>query len=76
MLDNLVCERRFHALNVIDDFNREALSVEIDLNMLAQRVVRVLDRIVVNHNYPAMLRMVNGSECISLTLAEHAEIHI
>ena len=38
--------RRFRTLNVVDDFNREALAVEIDLNIPAQRVIRVLYWIV------------------------------
>ncbi|MCF2030885.1 integrase core domain-containing protein, partial [Escherichia coli] len=61
--------------NVVDDFNREALSIEIDLNLPAQRVVRVLDRIAANRGYPVMLRMDNGPEFISLALAEWAEQH-
>ncbi|EEJ9091723.1 hypothetical protein AU759_22970, partial [Salmonella enterica subsp. diarizonae] len=44
MNDALVCGRRFRTFNVVDDFNREALSIEIDLNLPAPRVVRVLDR--------------------------------
>lgn len=59
--------------NIVDDFNREALSIEIDLNLPAQRVVRVLDRIAANRGYPVMLRMDNGPEFISLALAEWAE---
>ncbi|MGQ7122743.1 integrase core domain-containing protein, partial [Escherichia sp. HC-CC4] len=61
--------------NVVDDFNREALSIEIDLNLPAQRVVRVLDKIAANRGYPVMLRMDNGPEFISLALAEWAEKH-
>ncbi|HGB3610063.1 TPA: IS3 family transposase, partial [Salmonella enterica subsp. enterica serovar Eastbourne] len=41
MHDALVCGRRFRTFNVVDDFNREALSIEIDLNLPALRVVRV-----------------------------------
>lgn len=41
----LVYGRRFRTFNVVDDCNREALSIEIDLNLPALRVVRVLDRI-------------------------------
>lgn len=43
MNDALVCGRRFRTFNVVDDFNREALAIEIDLNIPAQRVVRVLE---------------------------------
>ncbi len=60
MHDALVCGHRFRTFNVVDDFNREALSIEIDLNLPAPRVVRVLDRIAANRGYPAMLRVDNG----------------
>lgn len=75
MHDALVCGRRFRTFNVVDDFNREALPIEIDLNLPALRVVRVLDRIAANRGYPVMLRMDNGPEFISLALAEWAELH-
>ncbi len=73
MHDALVCGRRFRTFNVVDDFNREALAIEIDLNIPAQRVVRVLDRIVANRGYPLKIRMDNGPELVSLTLAQWAE---
>ncbi|MGY3308695.1 transposase InsO family protein [Pantoea ananatis] len=70
MHDALVCCRRFRTFNVVDDFNREALATEIDLNIPAKRVVTVLDRIVANCGYPLKMRMDNGPELISLTLAQ------
>lgn len=75
MHDALACGCRFRTFNVVDDFNREALSIEIDLNLPALRVVRVLDRSVANRGYPVMLRMDNGPEFISLALAEWTEKH-
>ncbi|WP_265389981.1 IS3 family transposase [Klebsiella pneumoniae] len=75
MHDALVCGRRFRTFNVVDDFNREALAIEIDLNIPAQRVVRVLDRIVANRGYPLKMRMDNGPELVSLALAQWAEEH-
>lgn len=75
MHDALVCGRRFRTLNVVDDFNREALAIEIDLNIPAQRVIRVLDRIVANRGYPLKMRMDNGPELVSLALAQWAEEH-
>lgn len=75
MHGSLICSRHFRTFNVVDDFNREALSIEIDLNLPAQRVVRVLDQIATSRGYPVMLRMDNGSEFISLILAEWAEKH-
>ncbi|MBR7784720.1 IS3 family transposase, partial [Undibacterium sp. LFS511W] len=41
MSDALWCGRRFRTLNVVDDFNREVLAIEIDLNLPASRVIRV-----------------------------------
>jgi len=75
MHDALVCGRRFRTFNVVDNFNLEALSIEIDLNLPALRVVRVLDRIAANRGYPVMLCMDNGPEFILLALAEWAEKH-
>ncbi len=75
MHDALVSGRRFRTFNVVDEFNREALVIEIDLNIPAQRVIRVLDRIVAHRGYPLKLRMDNGPEFISLTLAQWAEDH-
>ncbi|MFB9086905.1 integrase core domain-containing protein [Erwinia tracheiphila] len=56
-------------------FNREALAIEIDLNIPAQRVVRVPDRIVAQRGYPLKMRMDKGPELISLALAQWAEDH-
>lgn len=75
MHDALVCGRRFRAFNVADDFNSEALAIEIDLNNPAQRVIRGLDRIVANCGYPLKMRTDNGPELVSLELAQWAEEH-
>ena len=69
MHDALVCGRHFRTVNVVDDFNREALAIEIDLNIPAQRVVRGLE----NRGYPLMMQMDNGQEFVSLKLAQWAE---
>lgn len=33
-------------LNVLDDFNREGLSIEVDFSLPAERVVRSLNQII------------------------------
>jgi len=35
MHDALVCGRHFRTVNVVDDFNREVLAIEINLNIPA-----------------------------------------
>ena len=59
MSDRLVCGRRFRTFNVVDDFNREALAIEIDLSLPVQRVIWILERIACWRGYPKRLRMDN-----------------
>ena len=59
----------------MDDYNREALAIEVDLSLPSTRVVRVLERIVSWRGYPAKIRKDNGPEFISVTLADWAEKH-
>jgi putative transposase len=75
MSDSLVDGRAFRTLNVIDDFNREALSIEIDTSLPAVRVIRVLDQIADWRGYPKQLRSDNGPEFIAAKLEEWAEEH-
>lgn len=75
MSDSLYSGRRFRTFNVVDDYNREVLAIEIDLNLPAERIIRVLDRVASWRGYPLKIRMDNGSEFISLKLADWAEEH-
>lgn len=75
MSDALWCDRRFRTFNVVDDFNREGLAIEVDFNLPAARVKRTLDRIAAERGYPGKLRLDNGPELISVTLADWAEDH-
>lgn len=67
--------RRFRTFNVVDDFNRQALAIEVDFSLPAQRIIRVLDRLIEQRGSPRQIRMDNGPEFISLTLAQWAEQH-
>ena len=73
MSDSLFCGRRFRTFNVVNDFNREALAIEVDLSLPALRVIRQLERITAWRGYPGKLRMDNSPEFISVTLASWAE---
>jgi len=66
--DNLTGGRKFRTLNVVDDYNREALGIEVDYSLPAQRVTRLLDRLVEQYGTPKQLRSDNGPEFISKTL--------
>ena len=75
MSDALWCGRKFRTFNILDDFNREGLAIEVDLSLPAERVVRVLDKVATWRGYPEKLRMDNGPELTSVKLAEWAEKH-
>lgn len=65
MCDSLVDGRRFRLLNIIDDFNRESLAIEVDTSLPALRVTRVLERIIEFRGKPRSIRVDNGPEFIS-----------
>jgi putative transposase len=65
MSDSLTDGRKFRVLNVIDDFNRESLAIEVDTSLPSSRVIRVLDRIIAERGSPANIRCDNGPEFIS-----------
>jgi len=52
MADQLADGRSIRTLNVIDDFNREGLGIEIDFSLPSDRVIRALDQIIEWHGKP------------------------
>lgn len=73
MSDTLSDGRTFRTLNVMDDFNREALWIEIDTSLPAERVVQVLDQLLLWRTAPKQIRMDNGPELISRRLESWAK---
>lgn len=71
--DSLVDGRRFRILNIIDDYNRESLAIEIDTSLPSQRVIRVLERLVETRETPKQIRVDNGPEFISDRLQSWCE---
>lgn len=62
MADALVCGRRFRLFNVVDDFNREALHIEIDTSLTSERLMRVFEHLRKERGLPQVLRTDNGPE--------------
>ena len=63
--------RTLKMLNVIDEFTREALAIEVDRSIDADGVVAVLDRLaIVRGGAPAFLRFDNGPEFIARAVAD------
>ena len=62
MADSLWNSRRFRTFNIVDDFNREALHIEIDTSINSERLVRVFKQLDKEHGLPQVLRTDNGPE--------------
>ncbi len=73
MSDQLADGRTFRTLNVIDDFNREGLAIEVDLSLPALRVIRTLERIIEWRGTPLNLRVDNGPEYVGAALQTWAQ---
>jgi len=65
MSDSLISGRKFRTFNVLDDFNREVLAIEIAVSLPAVRIIRVLDQVIQWRGKPSRIRMDNGPEFIS-----------
>jgi putative transposase len=73
--DTLQNARRMRTLNVVDDFTREALAIEVDTSISGLRVTRVLDRIAEGRGLPKTIVMDNGTELTSLAMLAWAAKH-
>lgn len=73
MADQLSGGRYFRTFNVLDDFNREGLGIEVDVSLPAERVVRALEQIIEWRGKPHSLRCDNGPEYISERLKQWAK---
>lgn len=63
--DVLTNGRRFRVLNIIDDFNREAIAMEIATSMPAERVINILEKVIWCSGKPESIRVDNGPEFIA-----------
>ena len=72
MYDTLQYGRSFRTLNVIDESNREALAIEIDISLPSARVIRVLEQLEEICGLQEAIRLDNGSEYSSATFTQWA----
>jgi len=62
MHDCLWNGRKFRTFNVIDDFNRQALTIDIEHSLPTSRVIRSLEQVIEYRGKPDRIRMDNGPE--------------
>ncbi len=57
IVEPLADGRKFRTLNVLDDFNREGLGIEVNFSLPAVRVVRSLNQIIEWRGAPKVIRV-------------------
>ena len=62
MVDTLADGRGFRTLNIVDDFTRECVAIEVDRSLPGLRVVRVLERLFDTVGLPETIVTDNGPE--------------
>jgi len=75
MVDTLADRRGVRTLNVVDDFTRECLAIEVDRSLPGLRVVRVLERLLATVGLPEVIMVDNGQEFSGRTLDTWAYAH-
>ena len=70
MSDSLMNGRRFRVLNIIDDYNREALRIEPYFSITSQRVISMIERLIIENRKPKAIRVDNGPEFIAGALRD------
>ena len=73
MLDQLQDSRSFRLFNLIDDFNREALAIEIDLSLSFSRVTRLLKQVIAWRGKPMVIRCDNRPKYFSARIHDWAK---
>ena len=75
MSDALYHGSRLRTFNVIDDFNREGLAIEIDTSLRASRLIRVFERLKAERDLPDILRVDNGPEFLAQEFVQWMNQH-
>ncbi len=75
MSDSLEDGRSLRTFNVIDDYNRQGLGIDVDLSLPSLRVIRSLEQIIAWRGKPDALQCDNGPEYISQKLIDWTNKH-
>jgi putative transposase len=73
--DQLADGRRIRTFNVVDDFTRECIAIEVNRSLTADRLVEVLDAAARTRAYPIAIVCDNGPEFVGRVLEQWAYAH-
>jgi putative transposase len=73
--DALASGRKLRTLSIEDAYTREMLAIEVDTSLPALRVIRVLERLRLEHGLPERIVIDNGTEFTSKALDRWAYEH-
>ena len=77
MSDSLKDGRAIRTFNLIDDFNRECLTIDVALSLPTQRMIRSLNQVIEWRGKPQAIRCDNSPKYISQELIDwSADNHI
>lgn len=72
MHDGLINGKSFRSFNLIDDYNREVLTVVLDTSLTSARVIRELEKLIEWRGKPRKIRVDNGPEFVSQVMEDWA----
>lgn len=73
--DSLANRRRLRLLNILDEYSRECLHIEVDTSLPGARVVRTLEQLRQHRGCPRQIVIDNGPEFTGQALDQWAYIH-
>ena len=68
MCDTMQSGRKFRTLNIVDNFSRECLAIEVDTSLPGRRVINVLERLAWTRGLPKEIVCDNGPEFTCLKM--------
>jgi putative transposase len=57
IIDSMVNGRKFRTFNLIDDCTVEVLAIEFDKSLSSKRLMRILERVILESSKPSIIRI-------------------